>query len=165
MYELFSIVSLNKTMYNKNGFTPELDGDKPRLLIVQQMPAWNCYKVKYPNGKTFNIHEDVIIPRSVFTPDHISYSRIAKEVRAVELEFKINPKFRDYLEKRLPQLALDVSQSIAAKEHHKQHLRELDKQTEPVKEVDTPVPNDRVYDVLLEIREALWLILGALVDE
>lgn len=170
MIELFAIVNLNKARYNNKGFNPALDGDKPRLLVVRCIPKYKQYILKYPNGKTFSANEIDIIPRSVFNPDHMSYARVAKEVRAVEIEYKQNPTYQSFLTNRHPQLALDLAQSIEAKYQHKQQLKELDHQEaqcvhiEPPSLSTQPAPTteELIYNVLLGVHEVLYKILRRL---
>lgn len=170
MLQLFSIVSLTKPRYNKKNFDALKDGDKPRLLIVKAFPKWDQYLAKYPSGRTqiVNIHD--ITDKGIFTTDNPGYARIAKTMRAVTLEFKQNPKYREYLKRTLPKLALDLEQRIEA--NNNAALEKMHEVQQPPTIIEPPsldvfkipeAPKDgveeRTYNVLLGIHDALWAIV------
>lgn len=112
--QLYSIVKLYKAKYNADKWDISRRGT-PRLLVVNTNTYNNILKVKYPNGYIQTVTMDDIYPRTVFSKDHINYTKLLVEMPAARTQLEQSPVFAEYLKRNCPTALVELSQQIAAR--------------------------------------------------
>ena len=135
MINKFSIVKLTKSKYAAEHVT--VDDPTPRLLIIRAYSDSRQYLVRYPDSHIHRVNHDDILTKGTFELDHPSYVSIAKDMRAVEIEYRKNEAYHTVIDNRLPQLGLELTQRIEAKHRAYQERQQAPAFTVPVP--DLPV--------------------------
>ena len=113
MAEKYSIVKLVKSKYNQEKITEQ--DPTPRVLVLRVYEDTRQYLVRYPNGFVHRVNADWLTTKSTFDMDHPEYPRIARDMRAVEMEYRRNEIYKMVLNSKQPHLAVDLDQRIEAK--------------------------------------------------
>lgn len=156
MIAVYSIIKLSKPKYDPEHVTKA--DPNPRLLVLRAYKDSMQYLVRYPDNFIHRVNADMVLQKSTFEPDHPKYVTIAKDMRAVEVEFRKNDRYRSHIKRIYPNFATELQQTIDAK-----HRAYQERQATPAPTIadiiDIPQPDKDVLPLLQSIDQSLKTLI------
>ena len=158
---MYSIIKLSKPKYDPEHVTKA--DPNPRLLVLRVYKDSMQYLVRYPDSFIHRVNADAVLQKTTFEPDHPKYVTVARDMRAVEVEFRKNERYQYHIKRTCPNFATELQQTIDAKHKAYQERQAIPAPT-IADVIEIPQPDEEETPSMLPLLQSIDQSLKTLID-